>query len=73
MADGAVITKLSQSSEASQLNVTLTLDDLSTMANFGDGNEVDMQYKKVVDINANTISLVAHYPNYENSELKNGG
>lgn len=73
MADGAVITKLSQSSEASQLNVTLTLDDLSTMANFGDGNEADMQYKKVVDINANTISLVAHYPNYENSELKNGG
>ena len=73
MADGAVITKLSQSSEASQLNVTLTLDDLSTMANFGDGNEADMEYKKVVDINANTISLVAHYPNYENSELKNGG
>ena len=73
MADGAVITKLSQSSEASQLNVTLTIDDLSTMANFGDGNEADMQYKKVVDINANTISLVAHYPNYENSELKNGG
>ena len=73
MADGAVITKLSQSSEAAQLNVTLTLDDLSTMANFGDGSEADMQYKKVVDINANTISLVAHYPNYENSELKNGG
>ncbi len=73
MADGAVITKLSQSSEAAQLNVTLTLDDLSTMANFGDGNEADMQYKKVVDINANTISLVAHYPDYENSELKNGG
>ncbi len=73
MADGVVITKLSQSSEATQLNVTLTLDDLSTMANFGDGNEADMRYKKVVDINANTISLVAHYPNYENSELKNGG
>lgn len=73
MADGVVITKLSQSSEAAQLNVTLTLDDLSTMANFGDGNEADMRYKKVVDINANAISLVAHYPNYENSEFKNGG
>ena len=73
MADGAVITKLSQSSEAAQLNVTLTLDDLSTMANFGDGSEADMEYKKVVDINANTISLVAHYPDYKNSELKNGG
>lgn len=73
MADGAVITKLSQSSEAAQLNVTLTLDDLSTMANFGDGGEADMEYKKVVDINANTISLVAHYPDYKNSELKNGG
>lgn len=73
MADGAVITKLSQSSEAAQLNLTLTLDDLASMANFGDGDEVNMKYKKVVDINGNSISLVAHYPNYENSELKNGG
>lgn len=73
MADGVVVTRLSQSSEASLLNLTLTMDDLASMANFGDGDEVNMKYKKVVDINANSISMVAHYPNYENSELKNGG
>ena len=73
MADGVVITRLSQSSEASLLNLTLTMDDLASMANFGDGDEVNMKYKKVVDINANSISMVAHYPNYENSELKNAG
>lgn len=72
-ADGAVITKLASSSDGAKINMTLSLDDLSSFANFGDGNERDLKYKKIVDDNADTISLVAHYPNYQNSELKNGG
>lgn len=73
MADGVVITKLSQSSEGAKLNLTLSFDDLSTMANFGNSDESNMKYKKLVDDNADMMALVAHYPNYENSELKNGG
>lgn len=73
MADGVVITRLAQSNENAKLDMTLTLDDLSSFANFGNSDEANMVYKKIVDENADTISLIAHYPNYDNSELKNGG
>lgn len=73
MADGVVITKLSSSSEGAKINATLLFDDLSTLANFGDSDEANMKYKKVTDENGEYLALVAHYPNYENSELKNGG
>ncbi len=43
------------------------------MANFGKGNEVDLRYKKLVDNDASALTFIAHYPNYENSELKDGG
>lgn len=72
-ADSAVITKLEASDMGKKINATLSYDDLSSMANFGDGNEVDLKYKKIVSENADSLALVAHYPNYENSELKNGG
>ena len=32
-----------------------------------------MRYKKLVNENADYIAQIAHYPAYENSELKNGG
>lgn len=73
MADGAVITKISQSSEGKKVNLTLSVDDISTLANFGESNEQDLQYKKIVSDNADSIAMAAHYPNYENSELKEGG
>lgn len=73
MADKAVITKLSKSSEGTKLNLTLSFDDLSTLANFGDGCETDLKYKKLTAADGSYLALVAHYPNYENSELKNGG
>mgnify|MGYP004647283187 CR=1 FL=1 len=73
MADGAVITKLSSSSNGAKLNLTLTFDDLSTIANFGESDEANLKYKKITDNNCNYLALVAHYPNYENSELKDGG
>ncbi len=73
MSDGAVITKLAKSSDGTKLNMVLSFDDLSSMANFGDSDEVNLKYKKPVDENAEYLSLIAHYPDYENSELKNGG
>lgn len=73
MADDVVITKLNKSSSGSKLNLTLSFDDLSTLANFGDSDEANMKYKKLTDDNANFLALVSHYPDYEKSELKNGG
>lgn len=72
-ADGVSITKIGASSTGSKVNLTLSFDDISTFANYGDGKEVDLQYKKLANADENTIAFVAHYPNYENSELKNGG
>ena len=73
MADDVVITKLNKSSSGSKLNLTLSFDNLSTLANFGDSDEANMKYKKLTDDNANYLALVSHYPDYEKSELKNGG
>lgn len=73
MADGVVITKLTASSEGEKLNLTLSFDDISTLANFGDSDEVNLKYTKITDDNANYLAMAAHYPNYENSELKDGG
>ncbi|MDE6614071.1 MAG: hypothetical protein K2K24_01030, partial [Clostridia bacterium] len=71
--DGVSITKISASSTGSKVNATLSMDNISSMANFGKSNEVDLRYKKLVDDDANALTFVAHYPNYENSELKDGG
>ena len=73
MADGAVITQISQSSNNAKVNMTLSIDDISALANFGQSDEVNLQYKKIVSDNADYISMIAHYPDYENSELKQGG
>lgn len=73
MADGAAITEMSSSSSGAKLNLTLSFDDISTLANFGDSDEVNLKYKKLTAADGSYIALAAHYPNYENSELKNGG
>ncbi len=71
--DDVTITKIAESSIGSKVNLTLSIDDISTFANYGNGNEKDIQYKKIVGDDCEYISMVAHYPDYENSELKNGG
>ncbi|MDE6154817.1 MAG: glycoside hydrolase N-terminal domain-containing protein, partial [Eubacterium sp.] len=73
MADNSVITQINSSTAGSKINVTLSVDDISTLANFGDSDEVNLKYKKLVSDAADSIAFVAHYPDYENSELKNGG
>lgn len=72
-ADGVTITEIGSSSNGSKVDVTLSFDNISAFANYGNGNEVDLKYKKLVDENCDCLSFVAHYPDYENSELKNGG
>lgn len=73
MADGVVITRLDPSTAGTALDLTLSYDDLSTLANFGKSEEVDLQYKKVTAQDGSTLGLIAHYPDYENSERKTGG
>ena len=72
-ADDVTITKISASDTGTKVDLTLSFDDISVMANYNDGNKKDMQYKKIVADDCEYIAFVAHYPNYENSELKNGG
>lgn len=71
--DNVTITKITKSSLGAKINMTLSLQDCWSLRGFGNGNEKDMHYKKLVDKDATYISLIAHYPSYEGSELKNGG
>ena len=73
MADDVVVTKLDKSSNGAKLNLTLSYDDLSTLANFGDSDEKNMKYTKLADNSGDYLALVSHYPNHKKSELKNGG
>ena len=72
-ADGVTITKIDSSSTGTKVDLTLSIDNISAFANFGNGSEVDLKYKKLVGDGCEYIGYVAHYPDYENSELKNGG
>ncbi|MBQ2973751.1 MAG: glycoside hydrolase N-terminal domain-containing protein [Clostridia bacterium] len=72
-ADGVTITEIGSSSNGRKVDITLSIDDISAFANYGNGSESDLKYKKLVGNNCEYIGFVAHYPDYENSELKNGG
>ena len=71
--DNVTVTKISRSSLGKRIDLTLSLDDCWSLRNWGGGDEKNMRYKKLVDENATYIAQIAHYPAYENSELKNGG
>ncbi|MBQ3128674.1 MAG: glycoside hydrolase N-terminal domain-containing protein [Clostridia bacterium] len=72
-ADGVTITEIGSSSTGSKVDITLSMDNISAIAKFGGGDETNLKYKKLVGENCDYISFVAHYPDYENSELKEGG
>lgn len=71
--DNVTITYLA-SPEGHTVNATLSVDDLSDMA-IDQGREIDsgLEYKKLASEEGDYLGLVAHYPAYENSELKEGG
>lgn len=74
-ADDVTITEIKKSSYGVKVNMTVGIDNPSSMYkwDFHLSDAQHMQYKKIVDSGANYIAQIAHYPNYENSELKNGG
>ena len=71
--DNVTITRIEKSSLGAKIDLTLSLDDCWSLRGFGGGDEKNMRYKKLVDNDAAYIAQIAHYPAYENSELKNGG
>lgn len=79
--DNVTITIISKSNTDTKINVDISIDDVSSMKNFGGGvfnsdvkrDEESMQYKKLVDEECSYISMVAHYPSYDGSELSDGG
>ncbi|QYR23103.1 glycoside hydrolase family 95 protein [Paenibacillus sp. sptzw28] len=73
--DNVSITKIEQSSAGAKINMIISIDDVSSMYKARDGHtELSaLQYKKLVDPNAEYIAQVAHYPAYPGSELINGG
>ena len=72
-ADGVTITQIGSSSNGSKVDITLSMDNISAMAKYGQADEVNLKYKKLAGEDCDYISFVAHYPNYENSEFKEGG
>ena len=79
--DNVTVTKITKSDTGAKINVNISIDDASSMKNFNQGvfgskgnhPEESLQYKKIVDEDGSYISMVAHYPNYEGSELSEGG
>ena len=71
--DSVTITQMTKSDQDRKIDVVISIDDPSSMCKFGTGDEINMQYKKLVDEDCSSISLLAHYPSYEGSELAEGG
>ncbi|WP_168120561.1 glycoside hydrolase N-terminal domain-containing protein [Paenibacillus sp. HB172176] len=74
-ADHVSITRIEQSTAGAKINMTISIDDVSSMSRARDGSSElsALLYKKLVDPNADYIAQVAHYPAYEGSELRRGG
>lgn len=73
--DDVTITQIKQSSTGAKVNMEISLDNLSQIQRFY-GDPTNMQYKKVVDDQADFIALVGKYPgngDYAKGELKDGG
>ncbi len=79
--DNVTITKITKSDAGAKINVNISIDDASGIKNYnqgyfgGKGNypEENLQYKKLVDEGCSYLSMVAHYPSFEGSELAEGG
>lgn len=79
--DNVTITKIIKSDTGVKIDVDISIDDVSSMKNFSGGifssnvkrDNENMQYKKLVDEGCSYISMVAHYPSYDGSELAEGG
>ncbi len=79
--DHVTVTRLAQSSAGKGVSVDLSIDDISAMRKFGydffsganNLPEQEMRYRKIAAPDGSHLGLVAHYPAFEGSELKEGG
>jgi len=71
--DDVTITSITSSDKGAKVNAVISIDDLASMPKFGQDHETKLQYKKLVADDCSYIALVAHYPEFEGSELAEGG
>ena len=71
-ADNVIITDISSASGA-RTSLTLSFDDVSTVAGFGDGCETDARVRRIVNETGSYLAFLGHYPDYEDSPLRNSG
>lgn len=71
--DNVVVTHLTSSDKGEKLNITLSIDDIGDMCTEWGSINTEMRYKCPAAENGYYIGQIVHYPEYENSELKNGG
>lgn len=71
-ADNAVITDIASVSGA-RTTLTLSFDDIASMAGFGSGSETEARVRRIADENGSYLAFLGHYPDQEGSALKNSG
>ncbi len=71
--DNVVITHITSSSTGSKINLSLTLQDLADMSYENKQPDANTRYKRLAGEDGSYLGHIAHYPSYENSELKNAG
>ncbi|WP_195984507.1 glycoside hydrolase N-terminal domain-containing protein [Clostridium sp. D33t1_170424_F3] len=71
-ADNVIITEYTQSSEGEKLDLTLSLDDISSIPRES-GTTPNVRYKVLVPEDVSYIGQIVHYPVFENSFLNEGG
>ena len=67
MADPAVFTQI-VSESGDKLDLSLSFDDLSVFAGFGEGAEKDCLVKRITDPAGEYLAFLGHYPDYEGSD-----
>lgn len=76
--DDVAVMQFTQSDSGKKLKLTYTVDDIKNMPRYGVNKrnitpECEMVYHAFKDEKNNCIGLIAHYPDYEGSELKECG
>ena len=76
--DDVAVMRFTQSDSGKKLKLTFSVDDIKNMPRYGVNKrnitpECEMVYHAFKDEKNNCIGLIAHYPDYEGSELKECG
>ena len=76
--DDVAVMQFKQSSKGAKLSVDFKIDDIENIPKYGKNKrgitpECNMKYHKFSVDNGSCIGMIAHYPDYEGSELKECG